>query len=375
MGKKTLSQARLEECVDDELNFIECPECGDDDFDSSRGVSMHYGYNHEGSLAYLYRCEECGRLDFGNGKRNTFCSKWCEIYNKTGTFKHFDEDYLREQVEEQGKTVTEIADELDVGMKTVSKWVLEYEIGNKYPCPSCDKSFATKQSVSKHHHDKHDESIAGTYYNCDYCGEENWTPKSKGDPKYPKYCNDDCFGSDMEGEDNPNKSKERREKISQTMKENYEKGETQHSQRDREWMMENVINKRDNDYLYESDNIINGSLISKPVFVEETERTVRSSWEKEIDLLLHNSDLNYCYEPKRFDIGDRKYMPDFIVESEVVIEVKGYVSDGSVDKAEIFMDEYPDYTYLVLGSKIPCDEYVSWEERNEIINRLKEILR
>jgi uncharacterized protein with PIN domain len=186
------SQSRIEECTDEDLNFVKCPECGRDDLSAGRGVTMHFGYNHEGSLAYLFRCEECGRLAFGNGQKNTFCSKWCEIYNQTGTFKHFDEEYLREQIEEDGKTVTEVAEELGVGMKTVSKWALEYEIGNEYECPSCGKSFSSKQSVSKHHYDKHGESISGKWYTCKNCGEEFWDMKCGKNHITPKYCGMGC---------------------------------------------------------------------------------------------------------------------------------------------------------------------------------------
>lgn len=366
--------SRLEECVDGNDEIEKCPEC-DEGFDTSRGVAMHYGYNHEGSIKYLFRCEECGRLKFGNGQKNTFCSKWCEIHSQVGTFKHFNEEYLREEIEEKGKTVTEVADELGVGMGNVSKWTLKYGIGDGFDCPSCDKSFSSKQGVSKHHKDKHGESIAGNYYTCENCGEENWTSRSKDDPKFPKYCDSDCFGESMESENNPNKSKERREKISKTMKKIHSEGLGDFGERDSEWMMENVISERDDSYLYENNNVMNDHLISEPIYIEETERMVRSSWEEEIDLALHESEFEYEYEPKRFDIGNRKYMPDFIIESDVVVEVKGYVSDASLEKAELFMDSYPEYTYFVVGSKIPCDEYVSWEDRDDFIERIKEILR
>lgn len=312
MEKKTLSQARLEECVDDELKLIECPECGDDDFDSSRGVSMHYGYNHEGSLAYLYRCEECGRLDFGNGKRNTFCSKWCEIYNKTGTFKHFDEDYLREQVEEQEKTVTEIADELDVGMKVVSKWALEYEIGNEYPCPSCDKSFATKQSVSKHHHDKHGESIAGAEYTCQRCGESFWDMKCESNHITPQYCSMECRKTG-----------------------------------------------------------------SKAVESELTGNVLDSTWEKEIDEFLFHSDFKYENEGEVFYIGNTTHKPDFVSE-EWILEVKspgGYRDKERWDKIGKYLKEDEERKYIVVGEGVdmPCDEFVEWSKRENIISILKNI--
>jgi hypothetical protein len=120
--------------------------------------------------------------------------------------------------------------------------------------------------------------------------------------------------------------------------------------------MENVINERDNEYLYGQDYIINDSLISEPVYVEETDRKVRFIWEKEVDLMLYHSDFEYEYESQMFDIGNRKYMPDFIVEESVVIEVKRYVSDDAPNKAEMFMQQLIEYTYFVVGSDIPNNE-------------------
>jgi len=369
-----ITQKRLRECVDDELNFIECPKCGDDDFSSSRGVAMHYAYNHEGSLKNFYECDECGRLKFGAGGGSTFCSKWCEVYDKVGTFKHFDKDFLKEEVEEKGKRGAEIAQEIGVSKNVIWKYIERFDIGNEYDCPSCDNSYPTKQGVSKHHKDEHGKSISGTTYTCQYCGEENWTPRSEYDDKLPKYCDDDCFGKSIEGQENPNKDPERQQKIRERMEEVHEKGMGDYGDRDREWMMENVINERDNEYLYEQDHIINDSLISEPVYVEETDRKVRSTWEKEVDLMLYHSEFEYEYEPQMFDIGNRKYMPDFIVEGSVVIEVKGYVSDDAPNKAEMFMEEHPEYTYFVVGSDIPNDERLSWNEREQLTEILTDIL-
>jgi len=186
------TQQRLEECTDGNLNFTECPECGYDDSDTNQGIAMHYGYNHEGSIGYLFRCEYCEELHFGEGQKNRFCSQECETLDRTGTLKYKNEEFLRKQIEQKEKTVTEIADELDVGMKTVSKWALEYEIGDEYECPSCQKSFATKQSVSKHHYDKHNESIAGAWYTCKNCGDEFWDMKCPDNHITPQYCSMEC---------------------------------------------------------------------------------------------------------------------------------------------------------------------------------------
>jgi len=112
-------------------------------------------------------------------------------------------------------------------------------------------------------------------------------------------------------------------------------------------------------------------LISEPQYVEETDRYVRSSWEKKVDLLFHNSGLEYQYEPKRFELGSRKYMPDFLV-GKSVIEVKGYVDENAQEKAKQFMDIHSEYEYIVVGSEIPCDKHFEWENREEVVHYLTE---
>jgi hypothetical protein len=106
--------------------------------------------------------------------------------------------------------------------------------------------------------------------------------------------------------------------------------------------------------------------------VEATGHTVRSNWEKEIDLSLHSSELNYRYEPKTFNLTDElTYTPDFIVE-DIIMEVKGWPSDISKKRAEIFLEEKPEYTYLVIGNKIPCDIFIAWEDRDILVEKIQE---
>ena len=352
MGEKPyFTQKRLEECTDENDEFSKCPECGQES-DTSRGVSMHYGYKHEGSIGYLFRCEECGRLKFGHGQKNTFCSKWCEIYNKVGTFKHFDEDYLRRKIVEDGFRAVDIAEKLDVRKKTVHKWVRKYEIGDEYPCPSCEKSFASKQGVSKHHDEKHGESIKGSTYTCKHCGDENWTPKSENNHKYPEYCDDDCWGASMSGENNPNKSEERREKISRGLIQAYAEGRKKAGYRN-------------------------------PTEVEETGHTVDSTWEKEVDLLLHRSDIEYEYngrsEYKRYEIDDFTHAPDFIIpieEHDIIIEVKGggvmYFQEDKMRKIGKELTSRNDTTYIVYGDvDLECDYHIEYGAEEELLDLVK----
>lgn len=201
--------------TDEDLDFVECPECGFDESDTSRGISMHFGYNHEGDIKNLFRCEECGRLRFGVGQRNTFCSKWCEVYSRVGTFKHSDEEYLRTNIEEEGLQPYEVAEEIGVEVGLVTKWIDKYGIGDEYECPwsGCERSFGTDRGMKQHHEQEHGESIGGYEYECEWCGDTFTSNHSPDSSNSPKYCDDDCFGASMEGENNPNKNTDKRQKL------------------------------------------------------------------------------------------------------------------------------------------------------------------
>lgn len=99
--------------------------------------------------------------------------------------------------------------------------------------------------------------------------------------------------------------------------------------------------------------------------VPETGHTVKSSWEAEIDRTLHKTGADFGYEPRTFTFEDgRQYTPDFIANGKVAVEVKGYVwEDWNVERAELFMSQFSDYTYIVVGASLPCDHHLSWEQR------------
>ena len=312
MGEKPyFTQKRLGECTDENDEFIKCPECGQGS-DTGRGVSMHYGYNHEGSISYLYRCEECDRLKFGSSSRNRFCSKWCEIYSKVGTFKHFDEDYLRQKIVEEELRAVDVAEELDIQKDTIHKWVRKYEIGDEYPCPSCEKSFASKQGVSKHHDEKHGESISGQEYTCKNCGERFWDMKCQSNHITPQFCSMKCRKTG-----------------------------------------------------------------SKSIVHELTGHDLDSTWEKEVDEILYRSDLEYEHEPKTFSIKDTTNMPDFASE-DWILEVKssaGYRDVERLDKVGRYLRDEVDREYIILGEDVdmPCNRFVEWSNREDIVDILSSI--
>lgn len=103
--------------------------------------------------------------------------------------------------------------------------------------------------------------------------------------------------------------------------------------------------------------------------VEETGHKVRGSWEKEIDLMLHKSSFTYEYEPKAFKIKNKTYTPDFKVNDNI-IEVKGRVFDTCELRAKNFISMYPEYTYIVIGSELPCDIHIEWNKRDTLIDIL-----
>lgn len=115
---------------------------------------------------------------------------------------------------------------------------------------------------------------------------------------------------------------------------------------------------------------------STSVYVEETERTVTSGWEADVDRLLSRSNFEYEYENMTFQIGNgRNYTPDFIVEREIVVEVKGQPSNSSHKRSKLFMDEYGDeYLYVVVGTEMVSHIHISWSEYRSLLEVLDDAL-
>lgn len=106
------------------------------------------------------------------------------------------------------------------------------------------------------------------------------------------------------------------------------------------------------------------------VHVEETGHTVDSEWEAKIDKLLHNHGINYEYQPGPFDLGNRTYTADFRIDN-IIIEVKGYSWRAAEDRAKSFMEQYPDFTYVVIGADIPSDVRLTYTNRKQLIDLVK----
>lgn len=71
---------------------------------------------------------------------------------------------------------------------------------------------------------------------------------------------------------------------------------------------------------------------------EDLGHFVRSSWEANIARILNFNNIDYIYEPGRFDLGELGiYLPDFYIpQSDYYIEVKAYWKDKSRQKVKEF---------------------------------------
>lgn len=112
---------------------------------------------------------------------------------------------------------------------------------------------------------------------------------------------------------------------------------------------------------------------TQQIDVPETGNTVRSGWEAEVDLLLHNSGIEYEYEGRTFDFGEYTYTPDFVCEEEIIVEVKGYVHDGDDQKAKDLMDSHGDLVYIAVGSELPAHHHLPWDERETLPELVQQI--
>lgn len=266
-------------------------------------------------------------------------------------------------------------------------------------CPTCGKTgFSDESYMKKHHKLVHGESLREEYecsiegcdnvsYNPKYCSieclgearrkyEETECKRPECDEKVYKfdYCSHDCANKNSWKErDNPAKRPEVRKKISEA-----KKGQTWEMSEEGKRKISEAMSGENHPHYGKTgkDHPAYGNVSGYKVqVVEETGHRVRSNWEKEIDLMLHSSNLKYSYESMTFELTDElTYTPDFVV-GNVVIEVKGWPNEISVKRAELFMEEEPQFFYLVVGNRIPCDKFIDWKERDKLVEAIKENLK
>jgi hypothetical protein len=76
---------------------------------------------------------------------------------------------------------------------------------------------------------------------------------------------------------------------------------------------------------------------------------MRSDYEVRVARSFDRLGIQWQYEPKRFDLGDRTYAPDFYLPGENMwVEVKGYYGPISATKCSMLCEQYPDVTLAIL---------------------------
>jgi hypothetical protein len=99
---------------------------------------------------------------------------------------------------------------------------------------------------------------------------------------------------------------------------------------------------------------------SKEGYREDLECAFRSSWEANIARLLNYKKINWKYETETMslDLSKEKvnitptYIPDFILEDNSLIEVKGFWDIRSKAKMKFVKEQYPDRQILVIDSDL-----------------------
>jgi hypothetical protein len=75
---------------------------------------------------------------------------------------------------------------------------------------------------------------------------------------------------------------------------------------------------------------------------------MRSSWEVKYAQYLDSIGISWEYEPEFVLSNGKIYIPDFKLDSGVIIEIKGFWRDDALDKWELFCKDYPELNKEVL---------------------------
>ena len=239
-------------------------------------------------------------------------------------------------------------------------------------CPTCGQECATENGMKNHHAQIHGESLAKMVIaECNWCGETEEIYESQHEQFGNWYCSRDCYD---EKQSETRKGKSLEELIGEEAAE-YCKNKLSEAMLKADYSGENNPNYG-NTYDVSDETrkkiseALKGREASKATWMydDELEHFTRSEWEREFGRELKKRGIQYEYEGVEVDMGDgHVYRPDFYIpELECIVEVKGRIwNDDTYDKAENCMDQYPDYDYVVLGSKLPCDVHHEWKDRED----------
>ena len=275
--------------------------------------------------------------------------------------KHKKPGWIQSKLEE-GLSQQEIADLTEIKYNGIRYQVRENNLGI-YSCEveSCEQRYPTEEGLLQHlsrDHPEHEESSYGL--------RTEKVESSMMDSLEQRIENE-------EGQFDP----EKRDENLQKAREEWDAEE--HSR-----LLEEMWEERDpEDYPVNQDGFWDKYLESRDNWgpnwreVEETGHTVASDWEAEVDLLLHSSNLNYQYEGETFTMEDTWNTPDFISD-DWILEVKspaGYRDKERLDKVGRYLRDEVDREYIILGEDVdmPCNRFVEWSNREDIVDILSSI--
>lgn len=79
---------------------------------------------------------------------------------------------------------------------------------------------------------------------------------------------------------------------------------------------------------------------------------MRSSWEIKYAKYLDGLGIEWKYEPRRFDLDNMTYLPDFYLPNKkIYVEIKGWLSIESYKKIKKFKIKFPEKKLIILEKK------------------------
>lgn len=313
----------------------------------------------------IHECSKCDRK-FKN-KRDLKFHKTSVHKNKSANNKYMedreyqDSDWLQGKLE-QGYTVQEIADECGVTYDAIRRYIREDNLGiHCCEVESCEERYPTKEGLMQHQSRDHPEIEENSYGL-----KTEKVESSKMDSLKERIENEEGLFNPEERDKNLKKAREKwdAEEHSKRIQKVWEERDPEdyHQRRDGWW--EKYAESRDN---------------WGPNWrtVDKTGHKVASGWEEEVDLMLHESDMEYEYEGETFSIEDTWNTPDF-VSDDWILEVKspaGYRDKERLDMVGEYLRDEVDREYIILGKDVdmPCNKFVEWEDRRDIISILTDI--
>lgn len=321
--------------------------------------------------------------------------------------KYRDEEWLREKYVEEKLLQREIGDICDVDQAVISEWINKFDISKETPKhkkPEWIQSKLEEGLSQQEIADLTDITYDGIRYQirknnlgifyCEADDCEERYPTEEGllqhqSRDHPEL-EENSYGLKTEKVENSlmnNLQKRIDNKENQfapeVRNENLQKARSEFDEDEHSEFMEKYWEELDEeDYPVNQDSFWPKYLDSRDNWgpnwrtIDETGHEVASDWEAEVDIMLHNSSLYYEYEGKTFTIEDTWNTPDFIGNGWI-LEVKspaGYRDKERLDMVGKYLRDEVEERYIILGEGIdmPCNEFVEWSDRDNIISILSE---